>query len=118
LRAGGWTLAVATGMSDRGLTHCLAAHGISDRFVSLQTADRHPSKPHPAMLEAALFEAGAQIADSVMIGDTAFDMAMASAIGVRGIGVNWGYHDDAELHAAGAEWIAHSQHALAEYLLA
>ncbi|MCB2087043.1 MAG: HAD hydrolase-like protein, partial [Sphingomonadaceae bacterium] len=52
----GWSLAVATGKSDRGLTSCLAAHGLIDRFVSLQTADRHPSKPDPAMLEAALIE--------------------------------------------------------------
>ena len=48
----GWTLGVATGMSDRGLTHCLADNGIADLFVTLQTADRHPSKPHPAMLDA------------------------------------------------------------------
>ena len=36
----GWTLGVATGKSDRGLASCLAAHGIADRFVTLQTADR------------------------------------------------------------------------------
>ncbi|MEC9150030.1 MAG: HAD hydrolase-like protein, partial [Pseudomonadota bacterium] len=43
----GWQLAVATGKSDRGLHACLDTHGIRHRFVSLQTADRHPSKPHP-----------------------------------------------------------------------
>lgn len=117
LRGGGWTLAVATGMSDRGLTHCLAANGIADRFVTLQTADRHPSKPHPAMLEAALAEAGTQPGDAVMIGDTAFDMAMASSIGVRAIGVDWGYHHPDELRAAGAEFIAETTAELQEYLL-
>ena len=59
LHEGGWDLAVATGKSDRGLTACLAGHRIDRLFGSLQTADRHPSKPHPAMLEAALAEAGA-----------------------------------------------------------
>ena len=54
----GWLLGVATGKSDRGLRHCLAAHGIADRFVTLQTADRNPSKPHPAMALAAMAEAG------------------------------------------------------------
>ncbi|MFO6447815.1 HAD-IA family hydrolase [Erythrobacter sp. NE805] len=102
LHAGGWSLAVATGKSDRGLAACLAAHGIADLFVSLQTADRHPSKPHPAMLEAALFEAGAQREEAVMIGDTSFDMLMAQSIGVAAIGVGWGYHDAAELLASGA----------------
>ena len=58
LAAGGWTFGVATGKSDRGLAALLAAHGLDGRFASLQTADRHPSKPHPAMLEAALAECG------------------------------------------------------------
>ena len=47
LRRAGWQLGIATGMSDRGLAHCLATHGIADWFVTLQTADRHPPKPHP-----------------------------------------------------------------------
>ncbi len=102
LHAGGWSLAVATGKSDRGLAACLASHGIADLFVSLQTADRHPSKPHPAMLEAALLEAGALPGQAVMIGDTSFDMAMARSIKVAAIGVEWGYHQPAELIASGA----------------
>lgn len=117
LRAAGWTLGVATGMSDRGLVHCLATHGLSDRFATLQTADRHPSKPHPAMLEAALFEAAASPADAVMIGDTAYDMQMARDAGVRAIGVDWGYHEPHELVAAGAEFVATSPAELREYLL-
>lgn len=102
LRDSGWSLAVATGKSDRGLNACLAGHGIADLFVSLQTADRHPSKPHPAMIEAALFEAGAQPHQAVMIGDTSFDMAMAGAARVRAVGVAWGYHPPEELVDAGA----------------
>jgi phosphoglycolate phosphatase len=117
LRSAGWQLAIATGMSDRGLEHCLAAHGLSDRFISLQTADRHPSKPHPAMLEAALAEAGADPSDAVMIGDTVFDVTMACDAGVRAIGVAWGYHEPAELREAGAEYVAADPVTLGEYLL-
>ena len=106
LHARGWLLGVATGKSDRGLQGCLVKHGIFDLFVTLQTADRHPSKPDPAMLEAAMHEAGAQAADTVMIGDTAFDMAMARAAGCRAIGVAWGYHPPVELIAAGADAVA------------
>lgn len=112
LRDSGWSLAVATGKSDRGLAACLATHGIADLFVSLQTADRHPSKPHPAMLEAALFEAGAAPHQAVMIGDTSFDMVMARSAGVRGVGVAWGYHAPAELIASGALSVAESVAAL------
>jgi phosphoglycolate phosphatase len=102
----GWRLGVATGKSDRGLALILAQHGLSDRFVTLQTADRHPSKPDPAMLRAALAEAGADPHRSAMIGDTSFDMAMARAGSVRAVGVAWGYHTPAEMAAAGAEVIA------------
>ena len=42
LHGAGWTLGVATGKSDRGLTGCLTMHGVFDLFVTLQTADRHP----------------------------------------------------------------------------
>jgi len=112
----GWQLAVATGKSDRGLQACLDTHGIRHRFVSLQTADRHPSKPHPAMLEAALFEAAVQPGDAVMIGDTSFDMEMAVAAGVRAIGVAWGYHEAHELREAGAVAVAETAEELGELI--
>ena len=116
LSAAGWLLGVATGKSDRGLAHCLTTHGIAAHFVTLQTADRHPSKPHPAMLEAALAAVGAEPADCVMIGDTAYDIAMARAAGVRALGVAWGYHAAEELLAAGAEAVAQTADELGELI--
>ena len=93
LAGAGWLLGVATGKSDRGLAFTLAHHGLAHHFVTLQTADRHPSKPHPSMLRAALAEAGALPEHTVMIGDTVFDMSMAGAAQVRALGVAWGYHE-------------------------
>jgi phosphoglycolate phosphatase len=106
LEADGWLLGIATGKSDRGLRLCLERHCLAGRFVTLQTADRHPSKPHPSMVEAALAQTGADPDLSMMIGDTSFDMAMARAAGVRAIGVAWGYHEAEELIDAGAERVA------------
>ncbi|WP_310467584.1 HAD-IA family hydrolase [Sphingomonas sp.] len=106
LEGDGWLLGVATGKSDRGLKHCLDLHGIHARFVSLQTADRHPSKPHPSMALQAIADAGAAPATTIVIGDTAFDMAMARAAGAVGIGAAWGYHEPHELLAAGAASVA------------
>ena len=106
LEAEGWLLAVATGKSDRGLGHCLESHGIHARFVSLQTADRHPSKPHPSMVAQAIADAGATAETSVVIGDTSFDMAMAVNAGATGIGAGWGYHNADELIGAGAVAVA------------
>jgi phosphoglycolate phosphatase len=116
LRDAGWLLGVATGMSDRGLAHCLAGHGLADRFDTMQTADRHPSKPHPAMLEAAMAAVGADPRATAMIGDTAYDMAMAKAAGAHAIGVAWGYHAPEELREAGAEAVADGPDQLADIL--
>lgn len=106
MRDAGWLLGVATGKSDRGLRHCLAAHGLADRFVTLQTADRNPSKPHPAMALAAMAEAGAEPADTVFIGDTGWDMGCARSAGCGAIGVGWGYHSHDEMIAMGAHAVA------------
>jgi phosphoglycolate phosphatase len=114
----GWLLGVATGKSDRGLAHILAQHGIADRFVTLQTADRHPSKPDPSMLLAAMAETGAAPADTAMIGDTSFDMAMGRGARVRTVGVAWGYHGVGELLDAGADVVADTVAALPRLLQA
>lgn len=106
LADGGWLLAVATGKSERGLNACLAQHGLTELFVSLQTSDYHRSKPHTDMLEAALLESGVVADAAVMIGDTTFDILMARDAGVRALGVAWGYHTPDELLQAGAEHIA------------
>lgn len=116
LRGQGWQLAVATGKSRRGLRHCLETHGIADLFSSLQTADDHPSKPDPAMISAVLWETGVDSGQAVMIGDTSFDMVMASSAGVCAIGVGWGYHTADELLATGAESVAETVDELADML--
>ncbi|MEE4349433.1 MAG: HAD-IA family hydrolase [Pacificimonas sp.] len=117
LEDAGWLLAVATGKSDRGLDHALEFHGIRNRFISLQTADRHPSKPHPSMIETAMRDAGAEVEASVMIGDTTFDMDMAANAGVQAVGVAWGYHAPDELTASGAATVANDYPQLGRYLL-
>lgn len=117
LEDAGWALGVATGKSDRGLNHVMDAHGLKGRFVTLQTADRHPSKPHPAMVELAIAEAGASPETTAMIGDTSFDMEMAVNAKVRAVGVDWGYHDAHELVTAGAEVVAVTMDELHEVLI-
>jgi phosphoglycolate phosphatase len=93
-------LGVATGKSKRGLDKLIEGHQLQGLFVTQQVADFHPSKPHPAMLNAAMMDAGVDAVDAVMIGDTSFDMEMAKSAGMRSIGVKWGYHSANELQAA------------------
>lgn len=85
-------LGVATGKSRRGLNKLVDAHNLGGMFDTLQCADDHPSKPHPAMLNAACDALGVPPQSAVMIGDTSFDMDMAQAAKTRSIGVGWGYH--------------------------
>jgi phosphoglycolate phosphatase len=112
LDEGGWLLGVATGKSDRGLDRCLDHHGIKGLFVSLQTADRHPSKPHPSMIHQALADSGVEARQAFMIGDTVYDIHMGRAAGCRTIGVGWGYHPLQELHEAGADAVVETMEEL------
>lgn len=102
LSAAGYLLGVATGKSRRGLDAVLSRHNLRNRFVTLQTADMGPGKPNPHMVWRALDETGAAAADTVVIGDTTFDVQMARRAGSSAVGVVWGYHEPEELEAAGA----------------
>lgn len=102
LHQSGAVLGIATGKSRRGVRVLLEREGLSEMFATIQTADTHPSKPHPSMIETALAETGADAASTVMVGDTTYDMAMARNAGVRALGVSWGYHPVSALHDAGA----------------
>lgn len=100
-----YLLGVATGKSRRGLDALFDSHGLRGRFVTEQVADHHPSKPHPSMVLAAMAETGVDPADTVVVGDTVFDMEMARAAGAHGIGVSWGYHPVQELQGQAARVI-------------
>lgn len=102
----GVVLGLATGKSRKGVERLLRAQDWKSVFATVQTADDHPSKPHPAMLRAALAETGVSAEAATLVGDTTYDMAMAGAAGIRAIGVAWGYHDVDSLVATGAASIA------------
>jgi phosphoglycolate phosphatase len=95
-------LGIATGKSKRGVAGILDLHDLHGRFVTIQTADDHPSKPHPSMVATALGETGVRPERAVMIGDSTYDITMARSAGVRALGVSWGYHAPVDLVAAGA----------------
>ena len=98
----GYLLGIATGKARRRLDHVLAKHGLAHLFVTLQTPDVAPGKPHPAMIEQAMAETGASPENTVLVGDTVFDVEMAGHARVAAIGVSWGYHAPEALAQAGA----------------
>ncbi|MHA1127928.1 MAG: HAD-IA family hydrolase [Alphaproteobacteria bacterium] len=98
-------MGVATGKARRGLDYAYESHGIGQYFVTHQTADLHPSKPHPAMLHQALKDTGVEVECAVMIGDTEFDIEMGKAAGFATVGVSWGYHSLERLNNAAPDFI-------------
>lgn len=99
----GLRLGVATGKSRRGLDYIVERHGWQKLFVTLQSADDAPSKPHPGMILRAMSETGARAEQTAMVGDSSFDMEMAVAAGVAPIAVSWGFQPVATLQALGAK---------------
>jgi phosphoglycolate phosphatase len=95
-------LGIATGKSQRGVRLVLGHHGLLDHFITIKTADDAPSKPDPGMVMHAMREAGVEPANTVVVGDTVYDIAMARAAGAAAIGVAWGYHRPAALTESGA----------------
>jgi phosphoglycolate phosphatase len=107
-RRGDVLLGIATGKSRRGFRRLLDRHRWDRIFATTQTADDAPSKPHPAMVEQAMRETGAAPHDTIMVGDSSYDMAMARAAGALPIGVSWGFQPVDVLLKSGAEFIVDS----------
>jgi phosphoglycolate phosphatase len=113
----GVRLGVATGHQRDGLTPLIDQFNWAHLFCTLQTADVALSKPHPGMILQAMAEAQVSAADTMMIGDTTFDLDMANAAGVAGIAVTWGYHAEDRLRSTKPRFIARSMDDLRQHLV-
>ena len=101
LTSRGLPLAVATGKSRRGLDRELAETELGDFFVATRTADETRGKPHPMMLLELLTEIGVAASAAVMVGDTTFDLDMASNAAVPSVAIASGTHSRDRLLACG-----------------
>ncbi len=102
LASDGYFLGIATGKSQRGLQRTLDHFGLRDHFHTMQTGDRAPSKPSPVMVQMAMTAVGVKPHETLVVGDTCYDVEMARRAGAHAIGVTWGNHPPTELLAAGA----------------
>lgn len=112
----GWLLGVATGKARRGLDIVFEHHGLHKYFQTFQTVDHGPGKPHPRMVLDAMGETGARPEETVMIGDTSWDMLMARAANAHALGVSWGFHTPDEIEEGGAHAVHHAFDALNAWL--
>ena len=92
LHSNGFSLAVATGKSRKGLDRVLDQLGVAQLFSYSRCADESASKPDPLMLTEILLESGRTHKQALMIGDTEFDMAMAQAVAMPRVAVSYGAH--------------------------
>jgi len=99
LQQQGKQLAVATGKKRRGLDRVLEASGSHDYFEITRCADESGSKPDPQMLTDILNYTQQQISDAVFIGDSIYDIQMATKLGMTSIAVNYGTAASNELAA-------------------
>lgn len=99
LHGAGFTLAVATGKSMKGLERALEYSHLGTYFSATRCADQTHSKPHPAMVEEILRELMLERNQALVIGDTSHDMLMAANAGVDRIGVTYGAHLPEDLHS-------------------
>ncbi|MCD2176962.1 HAD-IA family hydrolase [Rhizobium sp. C1] len=99
-------LGAVTGKSRRGLSMVCETHGWTETFFVTRTADDCPSKPHPAMVLECCDTTGISPTDTIVIGDSIYDMEMARAAGAHALGVSWGYGAIDDLRRAGADRIA------------
>lgn len=74
----------------------------------LSVSDVERAKPAPEMVEKTLREHALLSSEAVVVGDTAFDIRMAHAAGVKAVGVTYGNGSRASLEAERAEWLIDS----------
>jgi phosphoglycolate phosphatase len=88
----GFLMAVATGKGRAGLDKVFAYTGLGELFHASRCADDGHSKPHPDMLLQIMDELGTQGHETLMIGDTEYDMQMARSAKAHRLGVSYGSH--------------------------
>jgi phosphoglycolate phosphatase len=95
LAALGAKFAVCTNKRTALSVQLLDALGLGERFSAIVGADAVTErKPHPDHYRAAVTRAGGAVRRSVMIGDTAADVAAARGAGAPVCVVSFGYCDD------------------------
>jgi phosphoglycolate phosphatase len=108
LDCAGFLLGIATGKSKAGLADVLARQDLARHFVATRCADEGFPKPHPDMLLALMDRVGALPEETLMIGDTTHDLALARNAGVAALAVAYGAHSRAGLEGEDALATLHS----------
>ena len=91
-------LGVATGKARRGLQRVLGETGLTPCFHATRCSDEARSKPHPQMLLDIMAKLDVLPGETLMVGDTEYDMEMATNAGAAKIAVRTGVHSEERLN--------------------
>ena len=114
----GFKLAVATGKGRRGLNLALEHCGLSPYFHATKTVDECFSKPHPQMLDELMDALIVRPERTLMIGDTSYDLQMASNAGVPAVAVTFGAQSQDKLNSYNSIAMFNQFSELSSWLLA
>ena len=116
LQAEGHKLYVATSKPEALSVEILEKFGLAKYFELICGATFDGSRSHKADVIAYLLKQTGHQGETVMVGDTHYDILGAKAHGIPGIGVSWGYGEVADMETAGAVAIARSVEELYDLL--
>jgi phosphoglycolate phosphatase len=92
LHAKDYYLAIATGKGRNGLDLVLKQTGLNNFFPITRCADESHSKPHPQMLLEIIDYYGIAANETIMVGDTEYDLQMANNAETLSVAVTYGVH--------------------------
>lgn len=95
----GYFVTVATGKGRIGLDKVLEETATGHLFHYTRCADETRSKPHPQMLEELMELCAVEPHETLMVGDTEYDLQMAQHAGAHSLAVSYGVHDKDRLLA-------------------
>ena len=90
-------LAIATGKGRNGLDKVLKETGLGEFFPITRCADESHSKPHPQMMLDIIDYYGIEANEAIMVGDTEYDLQMASNASAHSVAVTYGVHEKQRL---------------------
>ena len=116
LRQQGHRLFVATSKPEIQAKEIMEHFGLAEFFEQIVGATLDGSRSHKADVISYLLSLTGDVGQTMMVGDTDFDVIGAAAHGIPTIGVSWGYGTAEDMTKAGAVAIAHTMAELIELI--
>jgi len=118
MKQAGLAIYLATSKREVFARRILEHLAFSEHFDGIYGSTPDGALDHkPELLAHIVAQEGVSPSRSLMVGDRRYDMAGAHAVGMRGLGVLWGYGDRAELEAAGADGLVEAPADLARTVM-